>query len=230
MGQKIHPKGFRLGITAEWDAVWYADKREYAKCLGEDFVLRNYLKQHLYKAGISRIKIFRRANQVEIDIFTAKPGLIIGKGGREINFVRDELSKKVGKPVQVNIHDEKNPEASAQLLAESIASQLEKRISFRRAMKQTVSRALRAHAKGIKIQVGGRLGGSEIARSESYRVGRVPLHTLRADIDYGFTEAQTIYGKIGVKVWVYKGDIILDKKETPVIKGGMPGGAPAGQN
>lgn len=228
MGQKIHPKGLRLGITEEWDAVWYADKREYAKFLAEDFELRNYLKQHLYKAGISRIKIFRRANQVEIDIHTAKPGLIIGKGGREINMVREELSKKVGKPVQVNIHDEKNPEASAQLLAESIAAQLEKRISFRRAMKQTVSRALRAHAKGVKIQVGGRLGGSEIARSESYRVGRVPLHTLRADINYGFTEAQTIYGKIGVKVWVYKGDIIKVKKETPVQKGGTTSGASAG--
>lgn len=228
MGQKIHPKGLRLGITEEWDAVWYANKREYAKFLAEDFELRNYLKQHLYKAGISRIKIFRRANQVEIDIHTAKPGLIIGKGGREINMVREELSKKVGKPVQVNIHDEKNPEASAQLLAESIASQLEKRISFRRAMKQTVSRALRAHAKGVKIQVGGRLGGSEIARSESYRVGRVPLHTLRADINYGFTEAQTIYGKIGVKVWVYKGDIIKVKKEIPVVKGGTASGASAG--
>jgi small subunit ribosomal protein S3 len=228
VGQKIHPKGLRLGITEEWDAVWYANKREYAKFLAEDFELRNYLKQHLYKAGISRIKIFRRANQVEIDIHTAKPGLIIGKGGREINMVREELSKKVGKPVQVNIHDEKNPEASAQLLAESIASQLEKRISFRRAMKQTVSRALRAHAKGVKIQVGGRLGGSEIARSESYRVGRVPLHTLRADINYGFTEAQTIYGKIGVKVWVYKGDIIKVKKEIPVVKGGTASGASAG--
>lgn len=228
MGQKIHPKGLRLGITEEWDAVWYADKKDYAKNLFEDFELRTYLKQHLYKAGISRIKIYRRANQAEIDIFTAKPGLIIGKGGREINMVREELSRKIGKPVQVNIHDERNPDASAQLLAESVASQLEKRISFRRAMKQTVSRALKAHAKGVKIQVGGRLGGSEIARSESYRVGRVPLHTLRADINYGFTEAQTIYGKIGVKVWVYRGDIIKIKKEQPVLKGGTASGASAG--
>jgi len=228
VGQKIHPKGLRLGITEEWDAVWYADKKDYAKNLFEDFELRTYLKQHLYKAGISRIKIYRRANQAEIDIFTAKPGLIIGKGGREINMVREELSRKIGKPVQVNIHDERNPDASAQLLAESVASQLEKRISFRRAMKQTVSRALKAHAKGVKIQVGGRLGGSEIARSESYRVGRVPLHTLRADINYGFTEAQTIYGKIGVKVWVYRGDIIKIKKEQPVLKGGTASGASAG--
>jgi small subunit ribosomal protein S3 len=228
VGQKIHPKGLRLGITEEWDAVWYAEKKDYAKNLFEDFELRTYLKQHLYKAGISRIKIYRRANQAEIDIFTAKPGLIIGKGGREINMVREELSRKIGKPVQVNIHDERNPDASAQLLAESVASQLEKRISFRRAMKQTVSRALKAHAKGVKIQVGGRLGGSEIARSESYRVGRVPLHTLRADINYGFTEAQTIYGKIGVKVWVYRGDIIKIKKEQPVLKGGTASGASAG--
>ena len=212
MGQKIHPGGLRLGINKEWDAVWYASKADYAKYLLEDHELRIYLKQHLYKAGIARIRIFRRANQIEVDIFTAKPGLIIGKGGREINAIREKLSRMVGKSVQINIHDEKNPEASAQLLAESIALQLEKRVSFRRVLKQTVNRALRAHAKGIKIQVGGRLGGSEIARSESYRVGRVPLHTLRANIDYGFTEAQTIYGKIGVKVWVYKGDVIPGKE------------------
>jgi len=229
VGQKIHPKGLRLGITADWDALWFADKGEYAKYVIEDFELRNYLKSHLYKAGISRIKILRRANQVEINIHTAKPGLIIGKGGKEINAIRDELSRRFGKPVQINIHDEKNPESSAQLLAESIASQLEKRVSFRRAMKQTVSRALRAHAKGVKIMVGGRLGGSEIARSESYRVGRVPLHTLRAEIDYGFTEAHTIYGKIGVKVWVYKGDVLLDQR-MDVKKGVTSVGTTTGKN
>jgi small subunit ribosomal protein S3 len=232
VGQKIHPGGLRLGITKEWDAVWYASKADYAKYLLEDHELRIYLKQHLYKAGIARIKIFRRANQIEIDIFTAKPGLIIGKGGKEINAIREELSRMVGKSVQINIHDEKNPEASAQLLAESIASQLEKRISFKRAMKQTVSRALRAHAKGVKIQVGGRLGGAEIARSENYRVGRVPLHTLRANIDYGFTEAQTIYGKIGVKVWVYKGDVIPGSEQlaSAKVKGGEASGPAARKN
>ncbi|KAF0134279.1 MAG: small subunit ribosomal protein S3 [Candidatus Saganbacteria bacterium] len=231
MGQKAHPKGLRLGITEDWDAVWYADKKEYSEFLLEDTKLRKYLKENLYKAGISRILIYRRANQVEVELFTAKPGLIIGRGGKDINAIRDDLIKKLGKPIQLNIHEEKNPEASAQLLAESIAAQLEKRISFKRAMKQIVSRALKAHAKGIKIQVGGRLGGSEIARSETYRVGRVPLHTLRAKIDYGFTEANTIYGKIGVKVWVYKGDMVLDREKTepkPISQSVIEGGASLG--
>lgn len=212
MGQKVHPKGFRLGIVAEHDSVWYAEGPEYGRMLVEDLELRKYLKEHLYRAGISRIKISRRANQIELDIVTARPGLIIGRGGKDVAVIRDTLIKKFGKQVQINIHEQKNPEASAQLVAEAVAGQLEKRIHFRRAMKQAVTRVLRARAKGVKIRLAGRLGGSEIARKEWYRVGQVPLHTLRAEIDYGFTEAMTVYGKIGVKVWIYKGDIIKEKK------------------
>lgn len=213
MGQKVHPKGFRLGITEDWESFWYANDKEFAKTLAEDIELRKYLKNNLYKAGISQIKIRRKANQIEIDLYTAKPGLIIGRGGKEVAAIREELMKKAGKQVQLNVHEERNPEACAVLLAENIASQLERRISFRRAMKQTVSRALRTGVKGVKVMCGGRLGGAEIARSEKYRVGRVPLHTLRAKIDYGFAEAMTLYGKIGVKVWVYKGDVLPETKE-----------------
>lgn len=213
MGQKVHPKGFRLGVIIEHDTVWYAEGQEYSRMLLEDVELRKYLKEHLYKAGISKIKISRRANQIELDIYTARPGLIIGRGGRDVAVIRDTLIKKFDKQIQINIHEEKNPEACAQLVAESVAAQLEKRIAFRRAMKQAVTKVLRARAKGVKIRLAGRLGGSEIARKEWYRVGRVPLHTLRAEVDYGFTEAMTIYGKIGVKVWVYKGDIIKAKKK-----------------
>lgn len=212
MGQKIHPKGLRLGITEDWESFWYANDQDFAKFLIEDVELRKYLKNNLYKAGIAKIKISRKANQIEIDLYTAKPGLIIGKGGKEIAAIREELVKRFGKQVQLNVHEEKNPEASAILIAENVASQLERRISFRRALKQTVSRALRAGAKGVKIMVGGRLDGAEIARSEWYRMGRVPLHTLRANIDYGFAEAMTLYGKIGVKAWVYKGEILPKAK------------------
>lgn len=216
MGQKVHPKGFRLGIIEDWESFWYANDQEFAKTLAEDIELRKYLKNNLYKAGISQIKIRRKANQVEIDLYTAKPGLIIGRGGKEVAAIREELMKKAGKQVQLNVHEERNPEACAVLLAENIASQLERRISFRRAMKQTVSRALRTGVKGVKVMCGGRLGGAEIARSEKYRVGRVPLHTLRAKIDYGFAEAMTLYGKIGVKVWVYKGDVLPETKEKEI--------------
>lgn len=212
MGQKVHPKGFRLGIIEDWDSFWYANDQEFGKILVEDVELRKYLKNNLYKAGISRVKISRKASQIEIDLYTAKPGLIIGKGGREVNAIREELMKKMGKPVQLNIHEESKPEACAVLLAENIASQLERRVAFRRAMKQGVSRALRAGAKGVKIMCGGRLAGAEIARSEWYRMGRVPLHTLRAKIDYGFAEAMTLYGKIGIKVWIYKGDVLPEAK------------------
>ena len=212
MGQKVHPKGFRLGVIEGWDATWFAGKFEYSKLLKEDLDLRKFLKNSLYRAGISRIKVSRRANQIEIDLFSARPGLIIGRGGKDIGLVREELAKRTGKQVQLNVHEERNAEASAQLVAENIAAQLEKRVAHKRAMKQAVSRVLRAKAKGIKIKVGGRLGGSEIARKEWYRVGRVPLHTLRAQIDYGFTEAMTIYGKIGVKVWIYKGDVLPQKE------------------
>ena len=212
MGQKVHPKGFRLGIIEDWDSTWYAERGEYKKLVKEDMGVREYLKTNLYKAGISKIKIRRRGGQIEIDIFSAKPGLIIGKGGREVAAHREELIRRTGKQIQLNIQEEQNPEASAQLLAESVASQLERRVSHKRAMKQTVTKALKAGGKGIKIMCGGRLGGSEIARSEWYRRGRVPLHTLRANIDYGFAESMTLYGKIGVKVWVYKGDVLEKKK------------------
>jgi len=220
MGQKIHPKGFRLGIIEDWDSFWYAGDKDYKVALLEDFKLRNYLKESLFKAGISKIKIYRRGGQIEIDIFTAKPGLIIGKGGREVSAIREELVKMTGKQVELNIKEEANAETSAQLLAESVASQLEKRISYRRAMKQIVTRALKAGGKGVKVMCGGRLGGAEIARSEWYRRGRVPLHTLRSRIDYGFTEAMTLYGKIGIKVWVYKGDVLEVPKplEKPAPK------------
>lgn len=215
MGQKINPRGLRLGISAEWDAVWFAEGPAYSKYLVEDVLIRRYLKEHLYKAGISRLKISRRANQVEINIFTARPGLIIGKEGKEINSIRDEMAKRLGKPVQINVNEENQPDASAQLVAESVAAQLEKRVSHKRAMKQSMARVLRAHAKGVKIMCAGRLGGSEIARSEWYRMGRVPLHTLRAIIDFAEAEAMTIYGKIGIKVWIYKGDKIKEVKHAP---------------
>ncbi|MFC1496223.1 30S ribosomal protein S3 [Candidatus Margulisiibacteriota bacterium] len=208
MGQKVNPRGLRLGITEEWDTTWYAEGEEYSKLLMEDLIIRKYLKNHLYRAGVSRIKVSRRANQIEVDLFTARPGLVIGRGGKDIAVVRDALIKEIGKQIQVNIHEEKNAEVHPQLVAENVANQLERRVSFRRAMKQAISKVLRARAKGIKIKCGGRLGGAEIARREWYRMGRVPLHTLRAKVSYGFCEAMTIYGKIGVKVWIYSGDLI----------------------
>ncbi|MCU0640591.1 MAG: 30S ribosomal protein S3 [Candidatus Margulisbacteria bacterium] len=219
MGQKVNPRGFRLGIIEGWDSFWYASDQEFGKLLAEDVRIRQFLKNTLYKAGISQIKISRKANQIEIDLYTAKPGLIIGKGGKEVAAIRDDLVSRFGKQVQLNVHEEKMAEANATLLAENIAGQLERRISTRRAMKQTVSRALRAGAKGVKVMVGGRLNGAEIARSEWYRMGRVPLHTLRANIQYGFAEAMTLYGKIGVKCWVYKGDVL------PQAKAKSPDGA-----
>lgn len=222
MGQKIHPKGLRLGIIEEWDSFWYSGKQDFSRLLKEDYDIRKHLKYILFRAGIARIKITRKANQVQIDIYSAKPGLIIGRGGKEIAAVRDDLIKRVGKQVQLDVHEEKNPDANALLLAESIAAQLEKRISFRRAMKQGVSRAMRAGARGVKLMVAGRLGGSEIARTEKYRLGRVPLHTLRARIDYGFTEAMTMYGKIGVKCWIYKGEVLptVTAKEKEKVASG----------
>lgn len=214
MGQKIHPRGLRLGIIDDWDSTWYAEGQSYSENLMEDAKVRTFLKNKLYKAGVSKIRIARRANQIEIDIHTAKPGLIIGKGGRDIAAVRDEVVLLTKKQVQINIKEENNPEANAQLVAENIALQLEKRVMFRRATRQAVMKALRSGAKGIKIMVAGRLGGAEIARTEWVRKGRVPLHTLRAKIEYGFCEAITLYGKIGVKVWVYKGDVLPQAAEA----------------
>ena len=217
MGQKVNPKGLRLGVIGTWDSFWFANDQDYAKLLAEDLELRKYLKNSLYKAGISKIMITRKANQIEIDLYTAKPGLIIGKGGKEVAAIREDLLKRTGKQIQLNVHEEPKPDATSVLVAENIAQQLERRIAFRRAMKQAVAKGLRAGAKGIKIMCAGRLGGAEIARTEVYRAGRVPLQTLRANIDYGFAEAMTLYGKIGIKVWIYKGDILKEKK---VIKDG----------
>lgn len=214
MGQKIHPKGLRVGIIEGWDSFWFAGEKDYAKFLSEDLKLRKYLKNSLYKAGISRIFIGRKANQIEIDLHTSKPGLIIGKGGKEVTAIREALMKKSGKQIQLNVREESKPEACSVLVAENIAFQLERRVSYRRVMKQAVAKVLRSGGKGVKIMCGGRLGGSEIARKEKYRAGRVPLQTLRAKIDYGFAEAMTIYGKIGVKVWIYKGEVLKDK---PVV-------------
>jgi small subunit ribosomal protein S3 len=207
VGQKVHPKGLRIGIIKDWDAKWYADK-DFSKLLIEDVKLRKYIKKRLFAAGVSKVEIERAANRIKITIFTAKPGIVIGRGGTEVESLRKELEKQTGKQVNVNIAEIKVAEMDAQLVAENVAAQLVKRISFRRAMKQSVSRTMRLGAQGIKIACAGRLAGAEIARTEWYNEGKVPLHTLRADIDYGFAEANTTFGKIGVKVWIYKGEVL----------------------
>lgn len=212
MGQKVHPKGMRIGIVKDWDAKWYADK-DYATLVHEDLKVRRYIKKRLFAAGISGVEIERAANRVKVGIHTAKPGIVIGRGGTEVEALRKDLEKLTGKQVNLNIVEIKKPEIDAQLVAENVAAQLERRISFRRATKQAVAKAMRMGAQGIKIAVAGRLGGAEIARTEWYSEGKVPLHTLRADIDYGFAEANTTYGKIGVKVWVYKGEILPEAKK-----------------
>jgi len=208
LGQKVHPHGLRVGVIKDWDAKWYANDRNFADLLIEDNKIREYLKTNLFIAGISKIEIERAANRVKVNIFTAKPGIVIGRGGEGVEQLKKELEKMTGKNVLINIVEVKNPEIDAQLISENIAAQLERRISFRKAMKQAISRAMRAGAKGVKIACSGRLGGAEIARSEGYHEGTIPLHTLRADIEYGFAEADTTYGKIGVKVWVYKGEVL----------------------
>src|ERR1700738_98878 len=207
MGQKVNPVGFRVGVYRNWDARWYADK-EYTKLLHEDIAMRKLIGSRLRNAGLARIETERSANQLTIIIQTAKPGIVIGKQGASVDALRDELERISGKKVRVTIHEIKTPELDATLVAENVASQLEKRIAFRRALKQTLMRSMRAGAKGAKIRVGGRLGGSEMSRREWDRDGRVPLHTLRANIDYGQAEARTTFGRIGVKVWIYKGDIL----------------------
>ena len=213
MGQKVHPHGLRVGVIKDWDAKWYADKKNFADNLIEDNAIREYLKKKLYTAGISKIEIERAAKRVKVNIHTAKPGMVIGKGGQSIEELKTELKKVVAdKFVLINIVEVKSPESASQLMAENIAAQLEKRISFRRAMKQTIQRAMKTGVKGVKTACSGRLGGAEIARTEQYHEGTIPLQTLRADIDYGFAEADTIYGKIGVKVWVYKGEVLPAKK------------------
>ena len=212
MGQKVHPKGMRVGIIRSWESNWYADKKNFSDLLLEDIKVRNYVKEKLFQAGVSGVEIERSANRVKVTIRTAKPGIVIGRGGAEVEVLRKELEKMTGKKININIAEIKKPELDAQLVAEGIAAQLVKRIAFRRAMKQSVNRTMRLGAQGVKISCAGRLGGAEIARTEWYSEGKVPLHTLRADIDYGFAEANTTYGKIGVKVWIYKGEILPETK------------------
>ena len=210
MGQKVHPIGFRLGVIKTWDSKWYAEA-DYAKFLHEDIAIRKYLKKRLYNSGVSKIEIERAANKTKINIHTARPGLIIGKKGSEVETIKKELSSLTSKEIFINIHEVRKPELDAQLVAENVALQLERRIAFRRAMKKSVTSALKFGAKGIRITCSGRLGGAEMSRTEWYREGRVPLHTLRADIDYGFAEAMTTYGLIGIKVLIFKGEILPGK-------------------
>ncbi len=210
MGQKTHPYGFRLGYNRTWHSRWYADQ-EYSKILGDDLRLRQDLKKQLKHAGVSEIDIERAAERLRVTIYTSRPGIIIGRKGAEVDRLRDYLMRKMGRPVHINIQEIQRPELDAQLVAENIAQQLERRISFRRAMKKAMESAFRFGGKGIKIMVGGRLNGNEIARTEWYQEGRLPLQSLKADIDYGLAEAATTYGTIGVKVWVYKGDLLKEK-------------------
>lgn len=213
MGQKVNPHGLRVGVIKEWDAKWYANKKNFADNLVEDNKIRKFVKKELFSAGISKVEIERAAKRVKLNIYTAKPGVIIGKGGAGIEALKNKLTQFVSnKNVLINIVEVKSAEADAQLMAENIAAQLEKRISFRRAMKQTMQRAMKHGIKGVKTACSGRLGGAEIARTEQYHEGTIPLQTLRADIDYGFAEADTTYGKIGVKVWIYKGEVLPTKK------------------
>jgi small subunit ribosomal protein S3 len=211
LGQKVNPIGFRLGVIKTWDSRWYAEA-DYAKLLHEDLKLRDFLKKRLYQSGVSKIEIERAANKAKINIYTARPGLIIGKKGSEVETLKKELAKLTDKEVFLNIQEIRKPELDAQLVAENVALQLERRIAFRRAMKKSVTTALKFGAKGIRITCSGRLGGAEMSRTEWYREGRVPLHTLRADIDYGFAEAKTTYGIIGVKVLIFKGEVLAGKK------------------
>ena len=212
MGQKVSPHGLRVGIIKNWSSTWYANKQDYSNNLVEDYNIRTYLKDLLKPAGIYKIEIARKGNKVLVDIYAAKPGMIIGKGGAAIEEIKSKLSKKIGKEISLNIVEVKDVDMAAQLVAENIALQLEKRISFRKAMKQAMQKTMKAGALGIKTAVSGRLGGAEIARTETYHEGTIPLQTLRADIDYGFAEAKTTYGIIGVKVWIYKGEVLPTKK------------------
>ncbi len=213
MGQKVHPTGIRLGIVKDWDSKWYAESKNFADVLHADFLARTYLEKELAKASISRVRIERpTATSAHVTIHSARPGVIIGKKGEDVGRLKNKVSKIMGVPAHISIEEVRKPEVDSKLVAESIAQQLEKRIMFRRAMKRAVTNALRAGAKGIKVCVAGRLGGAEIARSEWYREGRVPLHTLRADIDYGTAEAATTYGIIGVKVWIFKGEVFAEEE------------------
>ena len=217
MGQKMHPHGLRVGVIKDWSSKWYADSRNFSDYLVEDHKIREYVKKKLFVSGISKIEIERTAKFVKVNVYTAKPGLVIGKGGNLAESLKQELVKMINKDVNLNIVEVKDVDTNAQLVAENICNQLERRISFRRAMKQCMQKAMKAGALGIKTSVSGRLGGADMARTEFYKEGTIPLQTIRADIDYGFYEADTTYGKIGVKVWIYKGEVLPAKKEA---KGG----------
>ncbi|WP_260293359.1 30S ribosomal protein S3 [Sedimenticola hydrogenitrophicus] len=210
MGQKVHPIGIRLGIVKQWTSKWYADSKDYADMLNTDLAVRDYLKKRLSQASVSRIQIDRPAKNAHVTIHSARPGIVIGKKGEDINTLREEVSRRMGIPAHISVEEIRKPELDAQLVAEGITQQLERRVMFRRAMKRSVQTAMRLGAGGIKVNISGRLNGAEIARNEWYREGRVPLHTLRADIDYGFAEAKTTYGIIGVKVWIFKGEVFGD--------------------
>jgi len=221
MGQKVNPHGLRVGVIKDWDSRWYANAKDFGDTLVEDYNIRNFIKNKLYLAGIPKVEIERDAKRIRINIFCAKPGMVIGKGGAEIEKLRKECEDRLGKTVVLNIVEVKRPDLNAQLVAENIASQLERRVSFRRALKQSIGRTMKEGAKGIKTQVSGRLGGAEIARTEQYHEGTIPLQTIRADIDYGFAEAHTTYGRLGVKVWIYKGEVLFDNSNNkPRRKGG----------
>ncbi|MCQ2489010.1 MAG: 30S ribosomal protein S3 [Clostridia bacterium] len=220
MGQKVNPTGLRVGVIKDWESRWYANKSQFADTLHEDYEIREYLLKSLASAGVPKVEIERDAKRVRINIHCAKPGMVIGRGGAEIEKLKAECEKKLGKEVALNIIEIKQPDLDAQLVAESIAAQLEKRVSYRRALKLAIGRTMRLGAKGIKAQVSGRLGGAEIARSESYKEGTIPLQTIRADIDYGFAEADTTYGRIGVKVWIYKGEVLHDTRKASKKEGG----------
>ena len=215
MGQKIHPTGLRIGVIKDWDSRWYANHKDFGDTLVSDYELREYLLETLAPAGVPKVEIERDAKRIRINISCAKPGLVIGRGGAEIEKLKGELEKLTGKKVNVNIFEVKNADANAQLVAENIAQQLEKRIAFRRAMKQCIGRTMKLGARGIKVSASGRLAGAEIARCEHYHEGTIPLQTIRADIDYGFAEANTTYGKIGIKVWIYKGEVLAAAANKP---------------
>ncbi len=221
MGQKVNPHGLRVGVIKNWDSRWFVKKKQFADAIVEDYKLRKFLKKKLYSAGIPKIEIEKDENRVRLFIHCAKPGMVIGKGGAEIEALRVQCEKLINKTVFINIVEVQSIDLNAQLVAESIAQQLERRISFRRAMKQAMSRSMKAGAKGIKTQVSGRLGGAEIARAEHYHEGTIPLQTIRADIDYGFAEAKTTYGIIGVKVWICKGEVLQDNNKDVAVEGGQ---------
>ena len=212
MGQKVNPHGMRVGVIADWNSRWYAESGAFADNLVEDYKIRKYLKKKLYAAGVSKIEIERASDRVKVIVYTAKPGVVIGKGGADIEVTKKELQKMTGKAVNVDVKEIKKPDREAQLVAENIAAQLENRVSFRRAMKSCMGRTMKSGALGIKTSVSGRLGGADMARTETYSDGTIPLQTLRADIDYGFAEADTTYGKLGVKVWIYKGEVLPTKE------------------